>query len=133
MKKRADEQSENSQQNCREPVNKAKTKKAVYIYITTLFLVVILFMTLSYFIQQRNNTEISALNEKNVSSEQRIVNLQEMNLALKNENGDYQKKIEELEQQIGSLQSEIKELKSTPQIHENQQTTEQPLVTGKGQ
>lgn len=133
MKKRSDEQPESCLPIQREPVNKAKTKKAVYVYITTLFLVVIMFMTLSYFIQQRNNTEISVLNEKNVSSEQRIVNLQETNKSLMDDNENKKKKIDELEQKITSLQNEINELKSTPQVPEAQQTAEPPVDTGKGQ
>jgi uncharacterized protein HemX len=117
MNKRADAQPVQRQDTIiKDPKAKAKSKISVYLYISALFLVVILFILLSYFIQQRSNTEISALHEKNTAAEQNIENLQDTNLQLKNENEEYQNKIGELEGKISILENEVTAMKA---IQEN--------------
>lgn len=55
---------------------KEKSKKSVYIYIAALFIVVLLFILLSYFIQQRNNSALQSLNEDKATAQQNIQDLQ---------------------------------------------------------
>ena len=82
----------------------AKSRKSVYIYIATLFLVVLLFTLLSYFVQQRNNSEISTLHQKNASAQMNIEDLQNANKQLKQEK-------EAGETQISALQGQLDDLK----------------------
>lgn len=82
---------------------KEKSRKAVYIYIATLFGVVLIFILLSYFVQLRNNSEISTLYEKNATAQQNIENLQSTNLQLQTDNDSYKEKISELQDQINDL------------------------------
>lgn len=92
--------------------NKAKSKKSVYMYIASLFFIVFLFILLSYFIQQRNNSELHLLSEKNASAQQKIENLQADNLRLKDENLTYQQNVDEMEKQIEALEKQIKEVRA---------------------
>lgn len=55
---------------------KEKSKKSVYIYIAALFIVVLLFILLSYFIQQRNNSALQSLNADKATAQQNIQDLQ---------------------------------------------------------
>lgn len=91
---------------------KANSRKSVYIYIATLFLIVLLFILLSYFIQQRNNSALHTLNEKNATAQQNIVNLQTMNLQLQSENEAYKEQITELEAQISGLEEKVEDTKA---------------------
>lgn len=93
---------------------KVKSQKSVYIYISTLFFVVMLFIFLSYMVQQRNNTALSALHEKNVTAQEHIENLQSANLQLESENDALitesetnKKKIAELESKLEALKREV--------------------------
>lgn len=88
---------------------KAASKKSVYIYIATLFFVVIFFIVLSYLINDRNNSQIHTLNEKNVTAQQHVENLQSDNLQLHSENDAYEMKITEIEQQLAALKIELRE------------------------
>jgi predicted PurR-regulated permease PerM len=127
MKKRADDLSDTeSISNIQDKGLKARSKKSVIIYMTTLFMAVVLFILLSYFIQQRNNTEINALNEMNTTAEQNIENLQDSNVQLQSENESYKQKIAELESQVTALESELSTMKQetmqSQQAAGNQQT-----------
>lgn len=82
---------------------KERSRKAVYIYIATLFGVVLIFILLSYFVQLRNNSEISTLYEKNATAQQNIENLQSTNLQLQTDNDSYKEKISDLQNQINDL------------------------------
>lgn len=84
-----------------------KLRKSVYIYIATLFLIVMLFTVLSYFVQQRNNTEISSLNEKNASAQQNIENLQTTNQQLLKESTEDKKAITQLQDQVKTLKEQL--------------------------
>ncbi|SHH79001.1 hypothetical protein SAMN02745823_01040 [Sporobacter termitidis DSM 10068] len=88
-----------------------KSKKSVYVYIAALFLVVVLFTLLSYFMQQRNNSEISSLNEKNASAQLNIENLQSTNLQLKSESDTDKKQISDLQSQVDDLEKQIEDIK----------------------
>lgn len=89
-----------------EKSKKEKSKKAVYIYIATLFAVVLFFILLSYFIQLRNNSEISALYEKNATAQQNIENLQNKNFQMQTDNDSYKEKISELQGQIEQIKQQ---------------------------
>lgn len=88
-----------------------KSRKSVYIYVATLFLAVFLFMLLSYFMQQRNNSEISWLNEKNATAQQKIENLQNAMIQLQAENAAYEKQVADLQAQISELEGRIIEIR----------------------
>lgn len=90
---------------------KARSRRSVYIYVATLFIVVLGFILLSYFMQQRNNTEINALNEKNLTAEQHLENLQDTNIDLQSENDSLKTQITDLEQQITDLENELKDVR----------------------
>lgn len=90
---------------------KEKSKKAVYIYIATLFGVVLISILLSYFVQLRNNSEISSLYEKNATAQQNIENLQNANLQLQKDNDSYKEMVTTLSDQI----NELKQLQSDVQ------------------
>lgn len=92
-------------------IKREKSKKSVYIYIAALFLIVLLFILLSYLMQQRNNSELHTLNEKNATAQLNIDNLQTTNMQLQEENGLYEAKVEDLEEQVGSLEKEIEDTK----------------------
>ncbi len=83
----------------------------MYLYLSALFVLVLMFMLLSYFTSQRNTTEINSLHEKNTAAQQRIENLQTNNMQLQDENKTYKDKINELEGQVSALQQEIDALK----------------------
>lgn len=85
----------------------AKSRKSVYIYVAVLFLIVLLFILLSYLMQQRNNSELYTLNEKNATAQQNIENLQTTNIQLQDENGVYEARIKELEAKISSLEEKV--------------------------
>jgi TolA-binding protein len=87
-----------------------KTRKSVYIYIATLFLVVLLFTLLSYFIQQRNNSELSSLNESYATAQQNIENLQDTNLQLKSENDTDKAQITQLQSQLDDMKKQLSDL-----------------------
>ena len=89
----------------------SKSRRSVYIYIATLFLVVLLFTTLSYFIQQRNSSEIDSLHEKNATAQQNIENLQTVNLQLKEESKSDRALISELRAQLEELEKQITEIR----------------------
>jgi DNA repair exonuclease SbcCD ATPase subunit len=91
-------------------VGTEKTRKSVYIYIATLFLVVLLFTLLSYFIQQRNNSEISSMNEKYATAQQNIENLQDTNLQLQSESDADKKQIADLQTQISGLEKQLSDM-----------------------
>lgn len=63
---------------------KEKSKKAVYIYIATLFGVVLIFILLSYFIQLRNNSEASSKYEKNATAMQKTLQYENIQLQTNN-------------------------------------------------
>ncbi|UOO37682.1 hypothetical protein IZU99_10705 [Oscillospiraceae bacterium CM] len=86
---------------------KEKSKRSVIIYIATLFIVVFLFILLSYFVQQRNNSQISTLSERNATAQQNIENLQQENLQLKSDNTAFQERIANLEAQVADLQNQL--------------------------
>ena len=88
---------------------KAASRKSVIIYIATLFLVVIFFILLSYFINDRSNSKINTLHERNATAQQNIEDLQSENLLLQSENGAYETKVAELEQQVAALESELRD------------------------
>lgn len=88
-----------------------KSRKSVYIYVATLFLVVFLFMLLSYFMQQRNNSEISWLNEKNATAQQKIENLQNTVIRLQAENAAYERQVADLQERISELDGQITEIR----------------------
>lgn len=92
-----------------ENMQKAKSKKSVYIYIGALFIIVLLLILLSYFIQS-NNSELHSLNEKNATAQQNIENLQTMNLQLRADNDAFITKISDLEEQVGELQSQVNDI-----------------------
>jgi uncharacterized protein YlxW (UPF0749 family) len=87
-------------------VKKAKSKRAVMVYIATLFAVVLFFIMLSYFVQVRNNSELSALHEKNVTAMQNIENLQDENLSLKKEKEELEARLKALESRIDTVAAE---------------------------
>ncbi len=108
MNKRADALAETGIEFAKQEItNKEKSKKAVYMYVAVLFLIVILFTLLSYFIQQRNNSQLYTLNEKNATAQQNIENLQEMNLQLNTENDALQAKLSGLEAEIDDLERQL--------------------------
>jgi TolA-binding protein len=134
MKRRADEQLPVTESTGievpgdKQSSKKARSQKSVYIYISTLFLVVILFILLSYMVQQRNSTELSTLHEKNVTAQEHIENLQSANLQLESENNALEseseankKKIAELESKLDALKSEVDALKSIQEAMLNAQ------------
>ncbi|MEL4107115.1 hypothetical protein AAFA46_09790 [Oscillospiraceae bacterium WX1] len=86
---------------------KEKSKRSVIIYIATLFIVVFLFILLSYFVQQRNNSQISTLSERNATAQHNIENLQQENLQLKSDNTAFQERIANLEAQVADLQNQL--------------------------
>ena len=88
-----------------------KSRKSVYMYIATLFLVVLLFTLLSYFVQQRNNSEIGSLHEKYATAEQNIENLQTTNLQLQSESDTDKKQINELQGQMEDLNKQITDIR----------------------
>ncbi len=88
---------------------KASSRKAVFIYVATLFIVVIFFIVLSYLNSSRNNTQIHTLHEKNVTAQQNIDELNAENMLLQEENDAYKAKLDELEQKINSMNSELKQ------------------------
>lgn len=90
---------------------KATSRKSVYIYVSALFVVVLCFILLSYFVQQRNHSEITTLHEKNVSAQQKIENLQNSNLELTAENEAYNAQVAALEEQIADLEAQIREVR----------------------
>lgn len=53
-----------------EAIDKTRLKKSVYIYIAVLFGFVLLFILLSFFVQQRNNAVPHFLNEKTITAQQ---------------------------------------------------------------
>lgn len=86
---------------------KEKSKKAVYIYIATLFGVVLISILLSYFVQLRNNSEISSLYEKNATAQQNIENLQNANLQLQKDNDSYKEMVAALSDQINEMKQQL--------------------------
>ena len=92
-------------------IKRLKSKRSVYIYIATLFVIVVLFILLSYFMQQRNNSELHTLNEKNATAQLNIENLQTAKLEIQAENDANKTKIAELEKQVSSLEDEIKQVR----------------------
>jgi peptidoglycan hydrolase CwlO-like protein len=98
---------------------KIKSQKSVYIYISTLFFVVMLFIFLSYMVQQRNDTALSALHEKNVTAQEHIENLQSANLQLESENDALMTESETNKQKIAALESKLEALKSEVDILRN--------------
>lgn len=95
----------------REGGGRERSRKSVYLYVSALFFIVMAFILLSYMIQQRSNTEISALHEKNTTAQQHIENLQEENILLREENEAYKEKVWELESRINALHNEVNALK----------------------
>ncbi len=89
----------------------ATSKKSVYIYIAVLFLIVLFFILLSYFIQQRNNSALHTLNEQNATAQQNIQNLQTTNLDLRAENDTLRVLISELEAKAGDLEDQLNEVR----------------------
>ena len=90
---------------------KEKSKKSVYIYIATLFIVALLFTLLSYFVQQRNNTEINSLSRINATAQQNLENLLSDNLKLRSENDTDKKQISELKKKIDELEKQIGDIR----------------------
>lgn len=111
MNKRSDALAETGSENKqKEHISRAQSKRSVYIYIGVLFVIVLLFILLSYFIEQRNNSELSTLNEKNATAQQNIENLQTLNLQLQAENETYKSQVSALEEQIDALEERIKKI-----------------------
>ncbi len=110
MNKRAESLTEtNKESESQIHEHKIATKRSVIIYIATLFLVVIFFIVLSYLINNRNNSQIHTLHEKNITAQQSIEDLQNENLELKSEKSLNEEKIEELEQKVSELESDLRE------------------------
>jgi uncharacterized protein HemX len=89
---------------------KEKSKKSVYIYVATLFIVVLLFTLLSYFVQQRNNSEISTLTQKNATAQLNIENLQSDNQLLQKESSTDRKQIADLQSQVTQLEKKLSDM-----------------------
>lgn len=94
-----------------ENIRKLKSQKSVFIYIAALFVIVLLFIILSYFMQQRNNSALHTLNEQNATAQQNIENLQSTNIHLQTENEIYQTKILDLEAQISKLEDQLEDVR----------------------
>lgn len=93
---------------------KKKTEKSVTIYIAILFAVVILLLFLSYFIQERRNSDtISDLTEQHsafsTQALQNIEELQNKNLTLAEELEAANKQIEDLQEELEKAETELGE------------------------
>ena len=84
-----------------------KSKRSVYIYIATLFIIVLLFTLLSYFVQNRNNSEISTLTQKNATAQLNIENLQSENLRLREDSVNEKKQLATLAEQVAVLEKQL--------------------------
>lgn len=112
MNKRADEQQKTSSDAAGdESAHKTKSRKSVYIYVATLFLVAFLFMLLSYFVQERNDSEMSTLHEKNVTAQEKIENLQDENIQLLSDNEAYQQQAADFNEQVEALESQVADIR----------------------
>lgn len=89
---------------------KDNIRRSVYIYIATLFIVVLMFTLLSYFVQQRYNTGISSLTQRNATSQLNIERLQDENLRLREDNGNDKKQLTELQEQVAALNKQLADL-----------------------
>ena len=94
---------------------KDNIRKSVYIYIATLFIVVLMFTLLSYFVQLRNNTEISSLTQRNATSQLDVENLQSENLRLQEENSADKKQLAALQAQVAELNKQLADLQQKSQ------------------
>jgi cell division protein FtsB len=94
---------------CQTSEKKASSKKSVIIYIATLFIVVLVFIVLSYLNSNRSSFQISTLHQKNATALQNIEDLQSENLLLKGEKAAFEEKLAELEQKAWELESQLRE------------------------
>ena len=87
-------------------------RKAVIKYIIILIAVVLFFVVLSYFIQQRNHTELNQLYQ---TAQENIKGLQDENLRLTDQAAADAKTISDLQQQIKDLQTQLNDLQTSSQ------------------
>jgi len=87
-------------------------KYSVFLYVSIMFTVVICIILLSYFVQQRNNSEtIETLTEQHTqfstSALQKIENLQNTNLTLTEKTAEQEETIARLEEELDAAEEKI--------------------------
>lgn len=118
MKRRADAGIETDAQKKSEHLTADKPKYSITAYLTVFVIAVLLMITLSYFVQQRNHSEtISALNEQFSTAQKKIEELQNANMDLQTENEEYAATIEDVNQQIETLETKVAELMEQEAIY----------------
>lgn len=111
MKRRADAEIETDAQKKSEHPASEKPKYSITAYLTVFVIAVLLMITLSYFVQQRNHSEtISVLNEQFSTAQKKIEELQNANMDLQTENEGYAAIIEDVNQQIVELETKVADL-----------------------
>ena len=89
---------------------KRKSRRAVFVYTTALIVVVIFFIGLSYFIEQRNDRTVDALHEQNTTAMAKIDVLQTENIDMKLEIEALQTKIDALDDENAEIAADGAEL-----------------------
>ena len=96
-----------------EAARRQKSRRAVIIYIVTLFAVAILFTVLSYFVQTRHDREVSELTQKHVTAMAQSSELLRENEALKQER-------DSLKERLRTAEDEKTKLEQAAQLKEEE-------------
>ena len=76
------------------------SRRTIILNASALFVVVVIFITLSYFINSRGDNEVLALNEQNTTALQKVESLRMETERLGGENAELSARIEELEDEL---------------------------------
>jgi len=111
-----------------------KGKYSVSLYVTILFVVVLILILLSHFIQQRNNSEtISDITQqhKEFSAQalQNIEDLQSRNLQLAEENKQLEDEIAELDEKIDELEAAAEAAEQEKQVMKDEKALVAKLMS----
>lgn len=103
-----------------EAARRQKSRRAVIIYIVTLFAVAILFTVLSYFVQTRHDREVSELTQKHVTAMAQSSELLRENEALKQERDALEEERDSLKERLRTAEDEKIMLEQAAQLKEEE-------------
>jgi uncharacterized protein involved in exopolysaccharide biosynthesis len=87
------------------------SKKAVIKYVAALVVIVLFFILLSYFMQERSDHQIEALYAENTTAQQKIERLQTENVDLRAQAAELEMTLAARDTRIAELGAELDELK----------------------
>jgi DNA repair exonuclease SbcCD ATPase subunit len=134
MTKRGDAVAQTSENDGQAAQSKTQSRQSVIKYVIVLGVVVLFFIFLSYFIQQRSSHKIETLYAENSSAQQKIENLQSANVQLQTKNSDLTAAATENEKKITELEAQIEDIRAqwaqdTKQIEDRYKADYNELLT----